>query len=179
VQRKNIVLLLSFVFIILIIFGMNVVPYFSLSNTNNDVIKIGGLLPLTGSLAYQGADIKKGLDMAIDEINSNSGIKGCNLKIVYEDFGSDFKQAVEGYQKLTKIDEVKIIVPSYGDTVLAIAPLAEQDEVISFAVASGSPKISIAGDFTFRNNLLPQDEVKEMANYFIYSKHKSNCFVSN
>ncbi len=138
----------------------------------SEVIKIGALLPLTGNLAFQSEDVVKGLDLASEEINKNGGIKGHKVKVVYEDYGFDFAKAVQGYQKLTKFDEIKYIIVSYGDTVLAVAPLAEQDKVISLAVGAASPKISTAGDFTFRNNLQTKDEVKEMANYIYYMQNK-------
>lgn len=161
------IIVLAIVALAFIFVPLNNSGFFSLSESS-EAIKIGALLPLTGNLAFQSEDVVKGLNLAVEEINSKGGIKGHKVEIVYEDYSMDFTKAVQGYQKLTKFDWAKYIIVSYGDAVLAVAPLAEQDKVISFAVGSASPKISNAGDFTFRNNLQTKDEVKEMAN-FIYT----------
>lgn len=171
-SKKIIFVLLGLAILgISLLLGFNSTGLFTLSESK---INIGAILPLTGNYGYQGQDIKEGIELALDEINNDKN-NSYKFTILYEDVGTNFKEgAITSYQKLTNINNVKLLITSYGDTVLAIAPLAEKDKVIAFAVASGSPKISQAGDYIFRNNLLPEDEFKILSKYIYEDKNILN-----
>ena len=72
--------------------------------------------------------------------------------MIYEDGLCDGKGATNAVQKLINIDGVKIIIGGVcsGET-LGAAPLAESSKVILFSPGSGSPDITNAGDYIFRN----------------------------
>ena len=48
------------------------------------VIKIGGLLPMSGPGSYFGAQDKQGVELALDQLNK-SGVNGYKFEIRYED----------------------------------------------------------------------------------------------
>ena len=50
-----------------------------------ETIRIGAILPLTGDIAEYGNRIKKGIDLAIEEIENQGGINGKRAKVLYED----------------------------------------------------------------------------------------------
>jgi len=62
------------VVIIVVIVGV-VAYYYTTLPTGVTEVKVGVLLPLSGSLAETGADLKRGIEFAVDEINSAGGIK--------------------------------------------------------------------------------------------------------
>jgi len=115
-------------------------------------IKIGFIGPLTGSAASAGEPTQKAVALAVEEINNSGGIKGRPIKIIYEDGKCEGKEAVNAAQKLINIDKVKIIIGGFcsGET-LAVAPIAEAAKIILFSTGSGSPDITNAGDYIFRN----------------------------
>jgi len=160
--RKFVVLSILVVLVLGLLIGFNVIPLFGLSESK-ETIKLGAILPLVGNLAYQGNDIQKGIDFAIEEINLNGGINGHKLEVVYDDYANP----ALSYQNFAS-KGVKIFLTSYGDTTLKIAPIAESEKNIVFSIGGGSPKVSDAGDFIFRHNVLPQDETKTLTNK-IYS----------
>ncbi|WP_062396875.1 ABC transporter substrate-binding protein [Methanogenium cariaci] len=52
---------------------------------DEDTIRIGIILPLTGGLAEYGSDVKVGIDIAVDEINAKGGgIGGKDVVAVYK-----------------------------------------------------------------------------------------------
>jgi ABC-type branched-subunit amino acid transport system substrate-binding protein len=53
------------------------------------VIKIGAILPLTGSGASYGVWMKGGTEMAAEEVNAAGGIAGRKLEVIYEDHAAD------------------------------------------------------------------------------------------
>ncbi len=52
-------------------------------------IKIGAVLPLTGSAAVWGENSKMGLEIALDEVNAAGGVKGKKINLIFEDSQSD------------------------------------------------------------------------------------------
>ncbi len=115
-------------------------------------LKVGFIGPLTGDAAAYGLPIQKVLNLATEEINSQGGINGKALEIIYEDAKCTGKEAATAAQKLVNIDKVNYILGGLcsGET-LGAAPVTEKGKVILFSAGSGSPDITNAGDYVFRN----------------------------
>ncbi len=54
-----------------------------------ETIKVGILLPLSGSLEYFGEMEKQSFDLALEEINRGGGINGRKLDFIYQDTKGD------------------------------------------------------------------------------------------
>lgn len=119
-----------------------------------DVIKIGVLAPLTGNAGSYGQDMKSGTELYFAE---NPTIGDSTVELIIEDGKCNGQDAANAAQKLINIDKVKIIIGGVcsGET-LAMAPIAEQNQVLVFSPGSSSPEITTAGDYIFRN--YPSDD---------------------
>jgi branched-chain amino acid transport system substrate-binding protein len=122
-------------------------------------VKVGVIAPLTGSSAYVGQEMLKGIELAADDYP--------NIELMVEDSQSDNRQAIAAYRKL-QAQGARIIIgsASSGET-LAIAPLAEQDRVILLNPVAGSDKIADAGDYVFRIRETARTHGRLMAEYAI------------
>ena len=137
----------------------------------NENIKIGVAMPLTGNAAVYGIESQEALELAKDEINSNGGINGRNITLIYEDTKCDSKEATLVAHRLIDIDKTKIIIgAACSGATLAMAPITEENKVILFSPISTSPDITNAGEYVFRNS--PSDDLgaKKIADYLY--KHK-------
>ena len=131
-------------------------------------IKIGAILPLTGEAAKYGESAKKGMYLALEEINSTGGINGRKLAIIYEDSKGDPKEGVTAIQKLIAVHKVPALIGAMASSVtLAIAPIAEKNKVVLLSPASSAPQITRAGNYIFRNCYSDVFEGTKMANYII------------
>ena len=116
------------------------------------VIKIGVITPLTGEGATYGMATKRGVDLAVEEINMAGGINGKKVKVIYEDDKMTPKDAVNALNKLIRVDKVPVVIGGFTSRVtLALAPVAEQNKVILFSASSTADDIKNAGDYIFRN----------------------------
>ena len=112
-------------------------------NADDNTASIGSILPLTGDLAVYGQSIKNGADMAVAEINAAGGVNGKQVEIIYEDNKGEAADTVSALHKLADIDNVPVILGAVVSTnTLAIAPLAEESEVVLISPTSTSPKLS-------------------------------------
>jgi branched-chain amino acid transport system substrate-binding protein len=146
-KKKNIKYISSVLSLILLSVFLNSCQQFMTQKKN---IKIGAILPLTGKSAQYGTWIKEALELGKEQINTNGGIQGKSLEIIYEDDQATPNLAVNAIHKLIDIDKVLIVYGSWASSsVLAEAPIAEKTKTILLAQAI-SPKIREAGDYIFR-----------------------------
>ena len=125
-------------------------PIVPSTNSTQSPLIIGALLPLTGASSSFGEELRNAIDLAVQDVNSQGGINGRLLKIIYEDDQCDPKTGVTAITKLIEVDAVKIVLGSWcSGVVVAEGPVAESHKVIVMAEGI-SPKISTLGDYIFR-----------------------------
>jgi branched-chain amino acid transport system substrate-binding protein len=92
------------------------------------------------------------MQLGLEEINTTGGIDGHKIVIIYEDSQSEPKMAVTALQKLITTDHVQVVIGDIASSsVLAMAPIAESNQVVLLSPGASSPDISKAGHFIFRN----------------------------
>lgn len=121
-----------------------------MSEAQAEEIKIGAILRLSQG-ASDGLPAKRGIEIAVREINAAGGIGGKQLKVIYEDEKDSAPASVAAYQKLVSMDKVKVIIgPMMSGNVLAVAPLAQREKIVIVTPNGTSPKISDAGEYVYR-----------------------------
>lgn len=117
-------------------------------------LRIGFIGPLTGDASQWGIPPKEGVELAISEWK----IKNVP-SVFFEDDQCDPKKAVTAAKKLIEIDRVQMIIGAVcSSSTLAIAPIAENNQVLLISPASTNPDITKAGDFVFR--VIPSDALR-------------------
>jgi branched-chain amino acid transport system substrate-binding protein len=117
---------------------------------SRDTIKIGVIYPLTGQAAAYGEDGRSACEIAQEEINSAGGIDGRQVEVVFEDSAGAPKGGVSAAQKLIEIDHVSAIVgPLFSSVVLAVKPIATENEVPIVAPLSSHPDIFAEQGYVF------------------------------
>ena len=67
---------------------------------SGEVFKIGGIGPVTGAAAVYGLAVKNGAQIAVDEINADGGINGCQIDFQFQDDEHDAEKSVNAYNTL-------------------------------------------------------------------------------
>lgn len=126
-------------------------------------IQIGVIAPLTGGTAIHGMRALHGVEIAIDEINEDGGVDGRMIELVIEDSACEAKNGVAAAQKLIA-QGIKILLgPQCSSVAMAVAPIAEQNEVLMFSSIASVPDLKYAGEFIFRNSVTGAVHGKRMA----------------
>lgn len=116
-----------------------------------DTIKIGIEMPLTGYGAIYGEDAKRGVQVAVDEINKAGGIRGKKVEVLFEDDGGVGKMAVSATRKLITMDKVQVIIGGMmSSAALPAAPVARENKVVFVATISSHPELTSPGGFIYR-----------------------------
>ncbi|MFA6064658.1 MAG: branched-chain amino acid ABC transporter substrate-binding protein [archaeon] len=150
----GVVAILAIVVIATLYFGQSITGQFALSSSNKDEYVIGVTLPLTGELANYGTDSRQSIELAVTEINSNGGINGSKIKLVFEDDQCDKTSAVTNVEKLSN-DGIKLVLgPFCSGASLAVAPLSEKKDLFFI---SGSPTNPAISDYNMFFRTIPSD----------------------
>jgi len=116
-------------------------------------VKIGAVISETGAVASYGEKVRKGLELALDEINGAGGLaRGGKVVLLFRDDATNPDRGREVAQELIEEEGLELIVGAVSSRVtLAIAPLCEQERVLLLSPTSSSPEITEAGDYIYRN----------------------------
>ena len=132
-----------------------------------EVYKIGAIAPLTGEGATYGEAMKKGIDLAVEEINKRGGINGVKLVVIYRDSKLVPKEAISAFRYLVTAEKIPVILGAAASSVsLTLAPLANESRVVLLSSISTADALREAGDYFFRN-IPPNRNQAKTAVYFI------------
>lgn len=114
-----------------------------------DVIKIGGIGPLTGSASSYGISVKQGAEVAIDEINAAGGVEGKQLELIFEDDENDEQKSLNAYSTLMD-KNINVLMGSVTSACsIAVSGASEVDGILQIT-PSGSAKECAAAPNAFR-----------------------------
>lgn len=98
-------------------------PWFPWAAAAPQPIVIGAILELTGKSALSGQQVRRGLDLALEEINAAGGIGGRPLEVAVEDSASSNSGAVNALNKLAgRGDLAGLLVPIRSTQIFALLP---------------------------------------------------------
>ncbi len=149
-----------------------------------EIVKIGAILPLTGEAALWGQNSKKGIDLAIQEVNDNGGINGKIVHVIYEDSKALPKDGVTAMNKLVNINQVPAIIEGPASSVaLAIVPIANKKQIVLISTGSTNPMLSEVGPPYFFRTWNSDDEEARFSAEYVVSKLKirnmATMYVNN
>ncbi len=121
----------------------------SAGSSGDNVFKIGGTGPLTGSTAIYGTAVKNGAELAIEEINAAGGVNGMTLSFDMQDDENNAEKALNAYN-LLKDGGIQAFMGTVTSTpCVAVAEVASSDNMF-LLTPSGSAEDCTAGENAFR-----------------------------
>ena len=117
----------------------------------NNIIRIGALLPMSGPGSYFGAQDKQGIELALDAINK-TGVSGYKFDVKFEDSSCSPLPATQAAKRLLEQYKPDVVIgEECSDATLAIMPLIEQAKVPLLNAGSSAIRITEPGNpWTFR-----------------------------
>lgn len=115
-----------------------------------DQVVLGAVLPLTGSSATVGEDQRRGIELAVEYINSKGGVLGKPLKVIVEDSGGRAPSAIDAATKLASVDKVPVIIGEYSSGItIPMGQYLVRQGVVHINPGSSSPKVRDIGEYSF------------------------------
>lgn len=129
-----------------------------------ETIKIGAILPLTGPAAFYGEWGMKGIQLAVDEINSEGGINGKKMEIVFGDSKNEPKEGVSWMNKFVS-EKIPLVVSAMTGVSFSIMPIAERHNTILFMTIVTHPEAANRSQLAFRHYVNKGKAAQKMAKF--------------
>lgn len=125
--------------------------------TNEDIIKIGVILPLSGNNAIIGTQLKEGLDLITATQNYDK-----SFMFIFEDDQMQAARTSAIANKFANIDKVDAIITYASQPAAIVAPIATEHGIIQFANASDVTFTKYDGNYAFAPS--PEHEMRTLLN---------------
>ena len=131
----------------------------ALANT----VKIGLMAPLTGAFASEGQDMRKIVELMVEEVNKAGGINGQQVQLIVEDDGSTPRSAATAASRLVAAG-VPAAIGTYGSAVTqASQDIYDEAGVVQIATGSTSIQLTATGKERFFRTCPRDDEQGRVA----------------
>ncbi len=109
-------------------------------------ITIATIGPITGSNASFGEQMKRGAQMAVDDLNAKGGVLGKKIKLMVEDDACDPKQAVAAANKVTDAKVAAVIGHFCSGSSIPASAVYAKSKTLQITPASTNPKLTDDAD---------------------------------
>lgn len=113
-------------------------------------LTIGAVVPLTGNSATIGMDQQRGIELALERINSSGGVLGRELRVQIEDDEGRAESGIQAAQKLVNVDGVPAVIGSYSSGIsIPMQQYLSEHGIVGMNPGSSSGQMSGTGSLQF------------------------------
>jgi branched-chain amino acid transport system substrate-binding protein len=130
-------------------------------------IKMGTVLRLSIG-AEHGIPSRRGVEMAVAEVNKAGGINGQQVELIVEDEKDSPAASVNAVQKLINVDKVVAIVgPMTSGGMMAAGKTANDAKVVEISPTATTPKLSGYGEYIYRGCSRIDKQAQVLTDYVV------------
>ena len=134
--------------VIIVVAGFAV--FLLLQREKEETIRIGAVLSLSGPADYIGMEVKNGMVLAAEEINSRHGINGRKMELIIEDSKTNPQEGKKAFNKIETEHHPLLYVSTLSVISMALAPLSEENEVVLVGLVTATSKLTEQKKWVFR-----------------------------
>ncbi len=126
---------------------------------SGETIKIGVPFPITGAASDIGIQMRDGMQLAVDEINSRGGINGRLIELIVVDNETNLEKIKKDFLEIEETHAPLMYISSLSSMSTVVSPLAEENEVVLIAIGATAPGVTKQKEWTYRYFPTAGDEV--------------------
>lgn len=137
------------------------------SNTTDDVLKIAAVIDETGAGGFAGAPSRRGIELAVEQINAAGGVHGKPIEISFSDSATNSAQATSLVTQAANDSSVDAIIYGViGSSAVGLTPVAQRERVPLVLLQATVREAMEAGDFIFRISYAQTDYYANVIDYW-------------
>jgi branched-chain amino acid transport system substrate-binding protein len=141
-------------------------------------VTVGAYLSLSGSDSTFGIDTREGIEMATDEVNKAGGIKGKNIRVLFEDDKSTVQEASNKVLQLIDRDKVIAILGEVASSRSKAGGLVANNKHIPMITPSSTNvEVTQGREYVFRACFTDDLQGKSAATFAIDKLHKKKLAI--
>ncbi|MDO9522726.1 MAG: branched-chain amino acid ABC transporter substrate-binding protein [Methanocorpusculum sp.] len=120
------------------------------SDFPEDEVIVAVSLPFEGEMTEFGVEYMRGIELAVEDINDEGGIRGVPVRAVYFDNKGNVTLAKAQFKEIRDLG-IPVVIGGVSSTVtLAMAPYAESYEIVLISPSATSASLSAYGNYVYR-----------------------------
>jgi branched-chain amino acid transport system substrate-binding protein len=157
------VLMALFVLVVLAAVGY----YYIINNTaqTKDDVVIGAVLPLTGNVAVFGKWIQNGLEIGLNNFETEHPKSKGRIKLIIEDSKNETKDGISALNKLISINKVNVVLSAMSKVSIPLVPLTEKEKLPHLMQDVTYPNVTTNSKYVFRHFIQSDREATLLSNY--------------
>jgi branched-chain amino acid transport system substrate-binding protein len=129
-------------------------------------IKIGVVGPMTGLAAFVGKNMVEGIQLAVDDLNSDGGVLGRKVEFVQRDDEFDPAKTTTAVRELIEKEEVSALFgPASSTSYLAIARIIQDNQIPTWVISASKELSDPVNPYAFRAFIPDDVEIAGIAEY--------------
>ena len=149
----------------MLILGSAIIMLTAGTSWSSEPIKMGSVMRLSIG-AEHGIPCRRGVEMAVAEVNKAGGINGRQVELVTEDEKDSPAASVNAVQKLINVNKVIAMVgPMTSGGMMAAGKTAEEAKVVEVTPTATTPKLSGFGAYIYRGCSRIDTQAKVLTDY--------------
>jgi branched-chain amino acid transport system substrate-binding protein len=139
--------------------GISTIAFAGCRKHSASEIVVGAYLSLTGPDSTFGTDSREGIELAVDEVNAAGGVKGKQVRVIYEDDKSTTQEASQKVRQLIDRDKVVALLGEVASSrSLAGGLIANTSHVPMVTPSSTAVEVTQNREWVFRT--CPTDDLQ-------------------
>lgn len=130
---------------------------------DDEVLRIGALLPLTGPGSSLGLTLQAAIDVAIDEINEAGGVSGRPVQLRVADEGADAATAASALDDLVQAGVDAVVGPASSTIALTVLDTATRDGIVTCSPTASALALDDYPDDGLFFRTIPSDALQAEA----------------
>jgi branched-chain amino acid transport system substrate-binding protein len=148
-----------------LILGSAIIMLTAGTSWSAEPIKMGSVMRLSIG-AEDGIPCRRGVEMAVAEVNKAGGINGQQVELITENEKDSPAASVNAVQKLINVDKVIAMVgPMTSGDVMAAVKIADEAKVVMVTPTATTPKLSGAAAYVYRGCSRIDTQAKVLTDY--------------
>ena len=124
------------------------------NNDDNNVLNIGIVLPLTGTLQHAGTGVQRGMELGRDALNDSGRLGDTKLMFITKDNASTVDGSGAAFNELINEERVPVIVgPLTSSATSHITSTVNDAGVVAFSPSSAADGLGAKSKWLFRSSL--------------------------
>ena len=147
-MAKNTLLFLGLIILVAIVIGLTW-GWPKILQQEPQTIKIGVIGPLSGEVAFYGAELRNGAQLAAAQLNEEQN--RYYYELVSFDDGADSSIARQRAEEMVENREILAVIgPAFSVPTLSAGEVFQRAKLPAISPSATSPKVTFLGDFIFR-----------------------------
>lgn len=140
-------------------------------------VKVGVVISSTGTFAFVGDPLVKGIQLAAKEMEEANAFGDLNVEVVFEDNRSEKQEAITLFNRMGTADDADIVIgPVSSGEAQATAPVAVDLAMPMFTTAT-DPGVLKAGEWVFKSTEIAEVFMGGLGKYVAETVKPQSCFV--